>query len=112
MTAGHELGIHRRSAAKRALETPDCSSGGGSGIDEDRIDRAPDVFPRAGGGSGHALESSCCLAPLRLQEAQLGARVVEQFANPRTRIDLELTLRVKQAPLDFTDRFSSWLTLR
>jgi hypothetical protein len=69
-------GFHPRLAAQRAAETLDGCGGGRSDIDEDGINRALDVCPRAAGGGGHALEGACGLALLRLQDAQVSARVL------------------------------------
>src|SRR5512143_1853738 len=96
-------GIHPRLAAECAAEALDGCGGGRSGIDEGRINRALDVCPRAAPRAGHALEDTCSLALLRLQDAQVSARVLAQFANPRARVGLELMLRFAQAPLDLTD---------
>ena len=55
-------------AAQRAAETVDDRGGGRSGIGEDGIDRALDVFPRAAGGGGHSLEGASGVALLGLQD--------------------------------------------
>jgi len=62
--------------AQRAAETLDGGGGGRSRIDEHDVNRALDVCPRAASGGGHALEGPRGLALLRLQDAQVGARLL------------------------------------
>src|SRR5512135_1854120 len=59
--------IEAFSAAQRLAEAPDGRRGGCAPLDEDGIDRARDLAPRAAGGRGHALQGPCGLALLRLQ---------------------------------------------
>jgi len=57
-------GIHPRLAAQRAAKALDGCGCGRSGIDEDGINRALDVGPRAAGSAGHAFEGTCGFALL------------------------------------------------
>jgi hypothetical protein len=77
------------SVAQRVAEAIDGCGGGRPGFGEDGIDRTLDVHPRLPGSGGDAPEGSRGLAPLRLQRAQVAARVLAQLANAHPRVALE-----------------------